>query len=807
MSVGDSKDNRRHHRVGHKLKAESEGRSVTADETNIIQRSPDHDVEDHRHRSNNRNIRHGVDEEHQTKIKLKLKQADHEYKGKKTMEAEERRQDDAGRTSSRIKEDEHISANNSRHGEHVDDKGRHHDESSKQHQDDDNYVRVHQLKEAQLEPKKHGISSKLNVGDEQKKIHHNEPQHAGTHVGDKSEVVEEGEDDDNVNIEKHQEEEAEPEKNVSLKKIATPDDDTPIDYAPVRDHSNDNNNNKLLLKTTDMISPPAATSSRMLKSSSDEAIFKEERHDAPYFYYQNQTSSHNPQHYFALHSHPSNNLHENGSLYTNYGTTLTFIAFLHILYIYQWNARRSRQDVCTSYDQLVEKKQFYRGLVAIVSHPPADGGERDSNSLHNGESLMNDGEGGPIQRTGFFGRIFSFMLLNRAIVQRIRPIYQRIKQRILHPLMYGSLSGLPLLVFASHVLWQCRALEELYDDQDGQLILGVVEKDVNATQFTGIGTAATKLQTAEDAYRVSNQLSMNDSGGYTYFRVLVALAFTTILLELSLSRSILKRMDRYVDFEGYRTTPRQLLSQRAMCSIASLTTALLGVYDTHFPYTPPPVLPFVRVSVLSSSGFSMIFSIAILAVLAHRIHPVTSIISGLLSGSLWTLGLTSFLGTRYWGNAMLFSLGLAMLLSLKAQPTYSKYLEMLVPCIDYVAWDIEGDIPDGRTQSLRRNSRRLSRSIHDEDNNDLEMGSHYNTQNGGHSNHHERFPLLSSESSSMSGGSSTAIRGRVPLINTMESDLDGAEDLVNSNEEVVPAASSQRFGASLSRRTGGAGTQ
>ena len=71
---------------------------------------------------------------------------------------------------------------------------------------------------------------------------------------------------------------------------------------------------------------------------------------------------------------------------------------------------------------------------------------------------------------------------------------------------------------------------------------------------------------------------------------------------------------------------------------------------------------------------------------------------------------------------------------------------------------------------------------------DLEMGT---TRNG-----EERYPLLSSQSSSMSGGST--IRGRVPLINTMESDLGDAGDVV-ANEE-VPAVSTPRFGASLSRR-------
>lgn len=453
--------------------------------------------------------------------------------------------------------------------------------------------------------------------------------------------------------------------------------------------------------------------------------------------------------------------------------------------------------------------------MAIASHPPVDGGERDTNNasnyLANNASNSNLGmvEGGgtrngdgPITRAGnLCGRI-------APMVHTMRPLYLMIKQWIFHPLMYGSLSGLPLLTFASHILWQCRSLEELYDEHDGKLILGVTGNDVNVTQFTGIVTDVTKMQTAGDAYNVEEHLSSVNDEGYTYFRVLVALAFTAILLELSLSRSILKRLDGAVNFDGYRTTPRQLLSQRAMCSIASLATALLGVYDSHFPYAPPPVLPFVRVSFLSSSGFSSIFSTMILAVLTHRIHPVTSIISGLLSGSLWSLGVTSFLGTRYWGNAMLFSLVFGMLLSLKAQPSYATYLKMFVPCIDYVAWDSDGEIPGSNALNSpndlsRQNSLRRSSHSNSGNHEDLELGSDFPTQNRGHSSQ-ERFPLLSSQSSSMSGGgNSNAIRGRVPLINTMESDLDDAEDMNRADDVSVPFASSPRFGASLSRRAGG----
>ena len=136
-----------------------------------------------------------------------------------------------------------------------------------------------------------------------------------------------------------------------------------------------------------------------------------------------------------------------------------------------------------------------------------------------------------------------------------------------------------------------------------------------------------------------------------------------------------------------------------------------------------------------------------------------------------------------------------MLLSLKAQPSCSRYLGLVFPCIDYVAWDEEGEIRnDSSSAAPRRNSERNASD------GDVEMGSHFQAQNGSNSSE-ERFPLLSQQSSSMSGGS--RIRGRVPL-NAMDSELSGASDLVETSDEAMPSASSSRFGASLSRRAGGA---
>jgi len=324
---------------------------------------------------------------------------------------------------------------------------------------------------------------------------------------------------------------------------------------------------------------------------------------------------------------------------------------------------------------------------------------------------------------------------------------------------------------------------------DGKILLGVVMSDNNGnqtsttmSQFSGIGTDAIQVQS--DGHILNDIGSTHqhhfDSSPTSYLRVLVALALTTTLLELSLLKSILKRVGQSLTINGRTTT--EILSQYAMCSIAGLTTAILGVYDSHFPYTPPSILPFAHNISSFSGGFSLILSILILGMLTYRIHPVTSIMSGLLSGSLWSLGVTNFLATRYWGNICILSLILAVLLSLKAQPTYQYMMEMIIPCISYVSWDRDGNIPNGISSG--QTSSRRNTDNEDEENNDLERGST-----------NERYPLLSSSHSSLNGDDSTVIRGRLPVMNAMESGDD------SDVEESMPTSAS-RLG-NLSRRAGG----
>ena len=413
----------------------------------------------------------------------------------------------------------------------------------------------------------------------------------------------------------------------------------------------------------------------------------------------------------------------------------------------------------------------------MLSHPPVDGDEYE-------EETRRDSA---VESDSRFHRVFSL----------VRSMWVMTRRRIVHPLVFGHLSGLPLLIYVSHVLWSCRALEEVYDDHGGQLILGVNDSELNNEQhgnmFVGMASRVVWQNSSGNVQLHSDESYQheNNNSSSSYARVLIALATTSILLKISLIRTVLRRMDRHMDFTGYSTTPRTLLSNRAICSLTSLSAAVLSVYDGMFPYAPPPVLPFIRVS----SSLSIMFSIAILCVLAHRIHPVTSVISGLLSGTLWALGVTSFLGTRYWGNVMILTLIGAMLLSLKSNQRYTIYLGIILPCLDYVAWDEEGDIHDPNTPDVATRHSRVEYSREENNNLDeIEMGqqtSSYSAESNDIAEYSdsqrptavvERQPLLSHATDSTLSNGSSVIRGRVPFINSMDSDFDDGSSAANNPE-------------------------
>lgn len=388
----------------------------------------------------------------------------------------------------------------------------------------------------------------------------------------------------------------------------------------------------------------------------------------PFLHFSNETNSPSQ---FKLHPRNPPN-----STYDAYGTTLTLVVLLHMIYLYQWNRRRSRSDVCTNYDQLVNKRQYYRAVVAVCSHPPVSHPPVQERSTNvdgiNDEEPSSANSEASAEGSGIRGRL--------------RGLFASLC-RFSRPLVQGKLSGLPLLAYASHIIWQVRALEELYDEHAGSLIISV-HGDIDLRHIAGTGRVL-----ADPVARNIETSTHGTIEGCTYFRVLVVLISVSLAMELTLLRKAFRVVERHIDFGG-TYNPHELLSHRAICSTSSLAAALINIYSHRFPDTPLPLLPFVRIS---TPAFHLVSSLFVLWLLSRRIHPFASILSGLFSGALWSLGITTFLSCRYWGNVLFFVLGMGFLMSFKAHPIMSRYVGTLVPCLDYVSWDGEGKMKDERT--------------------------------------------------------------------------------------------------------------
>lgn len=120
------------------------------------------------------------------------------------------------------------------------------------------------------------------------------------------------------------------------------------------------------------------------------------------------------------------------SWYQKYATTALILALIHILFIHHVAKRRTRSSMVVSYDILVQKKQYHRALLALLSHPPTKRSQhRDSQS-----SI----------EVAYFS----------SLIERIQ------EWRWSSVLRNGKrLSGMPLLLYNSFIFWNCRELEPM----------------------------------------------------------------------------------------------------------------------------------------------------------------------------------------------------------------------------------------------------------------------------------------------------------------------------------------------------------
>jgi hypothetical protein len=348
------------------------------------------------------------------------------------------------------------------------------------------------------------------------------------------------------------------------------------------------------------------------------------------------------------------------SIHSNYPTTFFLIVAVHLLFLYQWNARRSRKQVLVSYRILVQKKQFHRIWLALLSHPPIHVGRSRSSpqnqySPTNSQSSIAMGDADAIVRYSNISNISSddIQLFCSNVMERIK--YKL--GPLLEPLLRGHASGLPLLLYNSHIMWSCRALERNYQD---------------------------------DAWH--------------YGRLLIVLAFLAVSIELFMSDRLLKTpvMSRAPRFQSIQPDPtadamqriRKKLLHRTMGTLTVVSTAVLLIFRSEFRHVPLQILPFLPNPLfLNDPSWTCTISIVILLWLSRGSHSGFGVLSGSIVGMIWSTGWLTFLAE---GSGLLVWLILLSLLSLKADPQWAAW----VPCIDHIAWDRDGRLVpvDGQQQ-------------------------------------------------------------------------------------------------------------
>jgi uncharacterized membrane protein (UPF0136 family) len=332
-------------------------------------------------------------------------------------------------------------------------------------------------------------------------------------------------------------------------------------------------------------------------------------------------------------------------------TTTMVIVLIHVLFLHQWNARKQRKDLLVSYSILVYKRQFYKLWLALLSHPPSGTTSMDWEQL-------------PLE-----WRL------------RIRTLLGQVAS-------WAYQSGFALLLYNSHLLWSCRALEGWYNYQQFH----------NNTD-EGVGRP------------------------FQYARVLLALTTIALLVELRFSYILLQVCKRLggpdtmtsvmIQFQEPTMAPttshnrmQQKIIKRPIGTLTGLTCALTAVFHYHFEYIPIQVLPFVdnRLLLLGFSvpvTLSLLLVFGVLGYLSYPSRTLAPIVCGLASGVLWSLGVTTFLQDAYWGISWALFMVVLCALSLRASDnptrepiimdTHHQNHRTWIPCVDFVSWNRRGE--------------------------------------------------------------------------------------------------------------------
>lgn len=346
---------------------------------------------------------------------------------------------------------------------------------------------------------------------------------------------------------------------------------------------------------------------------------------------------------------------------SNHYNTLLLIFLLHLVFFLQWRNRSTRKDVELSYSKVVTRRKYHYAFLALFSHAPADIATAQHGNRTVSQHLL------PTNTTTS-EHSSNFPRLNERIqVTLFR--FRVILWSLFNSLSSGArFSGLPLLVYTTHLLWQIRALEEYFDEK--------------GTRFG-------------------------------YKRTIFVLIVLCISIQLLLTRSGMLLTSTHMSSMSPTT---RLLYNRGSSSFTPVTVALLVLYGTMLPYVPLQLLPFVPWFKSCASDLGFIIPTIILSLLARASDRIGALV-GAFSGFLFVMFVHGFNDVlegsshikqttesfQSLSNVQLAWCAFMCILSLSARNrggtqstrngnhrSSTVTHQSIIPCIDHVGWNENG---------------------------------------------------------------------------------------------------------------------
>ena len=334
-------------------------------------------------------------------------------------------------------------------------------------------------------------------------------------------------------------------------------------------------------------------------------------------------------------------------------TTAALMLLLTFVYIYHCRARRKRRNLVVTYHAVVQKKQYYRTIGALLAHPPTlnrtslirSVDSRPSNSASGVSSSFihspTHQSSPPSAAIGGNNATANNRLSLSSLVDRLQDGTIGLLTRMYNAYQRSSLtngrrlSGLPLLLYNFHLLWTCRSLEVAYSHN--QYIPRHRQSHKNKFSLLiddDLQQTMEEINNMEEESAITKIMHMRSAGdGWHYARLVFGLTVIGVILDLILSYyllTLLRHANHAVSSpiqdgngdnndgsaltspisigepshsyrQGRRNSssdssnaliPReQLVTRRPMGSITLTTSSLIWVFQDVFPDATIPVLP------------------------------------------------------------------------------------------------------------------------------------------------------------------------------------------------------------------------